>query len=201
VLDKLNYTLEPQRWIERYADYLHSYAFSRLNKAEVAEDLVQDTFFSALKAQESYQQNASEKTGLVSILKNKIIDHYRKKSTQNELNIFDKPVGEDDGFNSMYFEGSSSGDSGHWTEAAEPIKWRQSLETSVEKEEFHSILKGCISKLPQKWSAAFTMRNMDDLDTEEICKELSISPSNYWVIMHRAKVVMRECMEKNWFNQ
>ena len=84
--------LEPERWIERYSDYLYSFAYARLRKEEVAEDLVQDTFFSALRARDTFLHNASEKTWLISILKRKIIDYYRKKSTQNELNIFDKPA-------------------------------------------------------------------------------------------------------------
>jgi len=82
--------LEPEKWIERYSDVLFSYTISRITKREVAEDLVQETFFIALKGKDSFLGNASEKTWLISILKRKIIDHYRKKSTQNELNIFDK---------------------------------------------------------------------------------------------------------------
>ena len=193
--------LEPEHWTERYADYLYSYAYSRVSKQEVAEDLVQDTFFSALKAKESFQHTASEKTWLVSILKHKIIDYYRKKSTQNELNIFDKPVEGKDGFNEHYFEDTTSSNPGHWTEAGAPLPWKKDFETSVDSNEFYSILKRCIEKLPGKWAAAFTMKNMDDMDTEEICKALGITPSNYWVIMHRAKVQLRDCMGENWFNQ
>jgi RNA polymerase sigma-70 factor (ECF subfamily) len=189
--------LEPEKWIERYADYLYSFAYARLRKEEVAEDLVQDTFFSALRAQDTFLNNASEKTWLVSILKRKIIDYYRKKSTQNELNIFDKPVQTADGTRDHFFEDSVH--SGHWTDASAPKAWKKDFETSVESDEFYDILKRCITKLPEKTAAAFTMKNMDDLDTEEICKELGITPFNYWVMMHRAKLMLRECMEKNWF--
>ena len=192
--------LEPEQWIERYSDYLYSYAYIRLRKEEVAQDLVQDTFFSALKAKDTFLHNASEKTWLVSILKRKIIDYYRKKSTQNELNILDKPTEGGDGTMNHFFENSAA-KQGHWASGATPDTWGKTFETSVESEEFYDILKRCITKLPEKTAAAFTMKNMDDLDTEEICKELNITPSNYWVMMHRAKLMLRECMEKNWFNK
>src|SRR5580698_7089221 len=94
--------LEPEKWIERYADMLFSYSLARVNRQDVAEDLVQDTFFSALKAKDQFQQKSSEKTWLIAILKRKIIDYYRKKSTQNELNIFDKDTKDD--FMNHFFE-------------------------------------------------------------------------------------------------
>jgi RNA polymerase sigma-70 factor (TIGR02943 family) len=190
-----NYTLEPDKWIERYADALFSYTYARINRQDVAEDLVQDTFFSALKAKDSFQFNSSEKTWLIAILKRKIIDYYRKKSTQNELNIFDRDAKDD--FMNHFFDAEGSKD-GHWSDSG-PKEWRKDFETTVESDEFYSILKNCLGKLPEKWAAVFTLKNMDDLDSEEICKELQIAPSNYWVIMHRAKLQLRECMDKNWF--
>ena len=189
--------LEPEKWIEKYSDYLYSFAYARLRKEEVAEDLVQDTFFSALRAKDTFLNNASEKTWLISILKRKIIDYYRKKSTQNELNIFDKDTKDD--FMNHFFE--SEGKPGHWTEAAGPQQWGGDFGTQVESDEFYTILKNCLGKLPEKWAAVFTLKNMEDLDSEEICKELQIAPSNYWVIMHRAKLQLRECMDINWFGK
>ena len=194
------HTLNPAHWIDRYSDYLYSYAYSRLRKEEVAQDLVQDTFFSALRAKDTFLQNASEKTWLVSILKRKIIDYYRKKSTQNELNILDKPVEGEDGAIGYFFENQAS-QPGHWTSSASPNQWGRTFETSVESDEFINILRTCLTKLPEKTAAAFVMKNMEGLDTEEICKELNITQSNYWVMMHRAKLALRDCMEKNWFNK
>jgi RNA polymerase sigma-70 factor (ECF subfamily) len=191
------YTLEPDKWIERYADALFGYAYSRINRQDIAEDLVQDTFFSALKAKDTFLFNSSEKTWLVAILKRKIIDHYRKKSTQNELNIFDKDT--KDGFMNHFFE--TEGSPGHWSDENAPKQWRKDFETQVESDEFYDILKNCLGKLPEKWAAVFTLKNMDDLESEEICKELQIAPSNYWVIMHRAKLQLRECLQINWFEK
>jgi RNA polymerase sigma-70 factor (ECF subfamily) len=188
--------LEPEKWIERYSDILFNYTFSRINKREVAEDLVQETFLSALKGRDSYLGNASEKTWLISILKRKIIDYYRKKSTQNELNIFDKDAKDD--FMNHFFDGDG-GQNGHWTEKASPQEWKKDLQPGVESDEFNSILKNCLGKMPEKWSAVFVLKNMEDMTAEEICKELGITSSNYWVLMHRAKLQLRECMETNWF--
>lgn len=188
--------LEPEKWIERYSDVLFNYTISRINKREVAEDLVQETFFSALKGKDSFLGNASEKTWLISILKRKIIDHYRKKSTQNELSVLDKNSKDD--FMNHFFNKESS--EGHWTNNSSPQEWKKDFQTGIESDEFNSILKNCLGKLPEKANAVFTLKNMEDLDSEEICKELQITPSNYWVLMHRAKLQLRECMEKNWFN-
>ncbi len=193
-----NQKLEPEKWIERYADILYSYAVARVSRQAIAEDLVQDTFLSAFKAKDSFLFNASEKTWLISILKRKIIDYYRKKSTQNELTIFDSDTKDD--FMNHFFDTMGRSD-GHWANKALPEKGNKSFETEVESKEFQTILQRCIEKLPVKWAAVFTLKNIDDLDSEEICKELEITPSNYWVIMHRAKLQLRECMELNWLKQ
>lgn len=188
--------LEPDKWVERYSDALYAFAMMRLRRTEIAEDLVQDTFVSAYKAKDTFLANASEKTWLISILKRKIIDYYRKKSTQNELNVFDKD-GDDDSVNHFFNREGS----GHWAEGGQPQQWGKDFETTVESDEFREILQKCLNKLPVKAAAAFTLKNMDDLSSEEICKELGITPSNYWVLMHRAKLQLRECLEKNWFGK
>lgn len=186
--------LEPEKWVERYADALYSFAITRVNRQEVAEDLVQETFLSAYKAKDTFLNNAAEKTWLISILKRKVIDYYRKKSTQNELNIFDN-----DGKDGVSHFFGNDDSNGHWTDNAAPKTWGKDFETTVESKEFQSILQGCLGKLQPKLAAVFTLKNMDDMTSEEICKELGISPSNYWVMMHRAKLQLRECLEKNWY--
>ena len=80
-------------------------------------------------------------------------------------------------------------------------EWKKDLQTGVEKDEFNLILKNCLGKLPEKTSAVFILKNMEDLESDEICKELQITPSNYWVLMHRAKLQLRECIELNWFRK
>lgn len=190
--------LEPAHWVDKYADYLYNFAFARIRRQDIAEDMVQDTFLSAYKAIDTFKYNSSERTWLVAILKRKIIDHFRKKSTQKELNIYDNNG--NDGFADNFFapEGKYEG---HWMRSSAPADWKGDFTTQVEKNEFNSALQNCLGKLPEKWNAVFVLKNMDDMDSEEICKELGITPSNYWVMMHRAKLQLRECLEKNWFKK
>ena len=187
--------VDPAKWIDLYADYLFNYAFARVYKKEVAEDLVQDTFVSGIKAKSGFQQKSTERTWLTSILKNKIIDYYKKKSTQREVSI---GTHEDDEKQDYFFEAEGSR-KGMWNAGARPEPWDTDYQAPVEKIEFYTILNNCLDKLPEQWAAVFTLKNIEDFDANEICKELNISSSNYWVIMHRAKLHLRECMGKNWF--
>lgn len=189
-------TLAPEKWVDNYSDYLYSYALGRVSNEEEARDLVQDTFLSALKARDSFKGEASEKTWLVSILKRKIIDLYRKNAVRKEQSFeeseaykvaYEHYFRDDDGFRP-----------GHWAGKNNPQPWNME-KTKTEQGEFRKILAACLGKLPQAWSSVFSMKHLDDESSDDICKELNITPSNYWVIIHRAKLQMRECLEKNWF--
>lgn len=184
--------LEPAKWVEKYSDYLYNFACYRVNDQELAEDLVQDTFLSALTAKDLYKGQASEKTWLVSILKNKIIDHYKKASTRNEsplkLNTYEAPSYD------YYFDKQKKG---AWQKDHMPKDWEES-QAMPETKEFYTILQKCMITLPPKWQGVFKMSLLDDNDSDLVCKEFKITSSNFWVIMHRAKLQIRECLEKNW---
>ena len=183
-------TLKPETWVDAYGNYLYNFAMMRLYNSDVAEDLVQDTFYSAVKAKASFLGNSSEKTWLTSILKRKIIDHYRKNARSKEDNVLDNP----DHFQK---EGILKG---HWEDNSLPFDWGASSEASaVENTELFKVVKNCLSKIPARMAATFTLKEFEDYSTEEICKELDITPSNLWVMMHRTKVQLRDCIEKNWF--
>ncbi len=188
-------TLNPQLWVKNYSDYLYNIAYYRVNKQEVAEDLVQDTFLSALNARETYKGIANEKTWLVSILKNKIIDYYKKASTRNEsplqLSTEDAPSYD------HFFDAKKLG---HWQSSTAPKEWEVG-QSQPETKEFYAILEKCLDKLPTKWRGVFTMSLLDDQDAKLICKEMDLTSSNFWVIIHRAKLQIRECLEKNWLKQ
>lgn len=183
--------LKPVDWVEKYSDYLYGFAYYRVNDQELAEDLVQDTFLSGLTARDTYKGQASEKTWLVSILKNKIIDHYKKASTRNEsplkLSTYDAPSYD------YYFDKQKKGE---WQKDHQPKDWGQSQQ--AETKEFYTILQKCMSALPTKWRGVFQMSLLDDNDSDLVCKEFKLTSSNFWVIMHRAKLQIRECLEKNW---
>ena len=187
--------LNPEGWVDNHADYLYNYAMSRLYSSEIAEDMVQETFLSALSGMQNFQGMSSERTWLVSILKHKIIDHYRKKSRSQEQSLIDNIDYKQEGHNPFNTDGDMKG---IWNMEHAPHEWNIDALKKIEDEEFMRILHECIDKLPAKFGAIFIMRMLEELETEIICKENNVTTSNLWVILHRAKLQMRECMEKNW---
>ena len=180
--------LNTDKWIDNYADYMYNYAVVRVNNGDLAKDLVQDTFFAGLKSAKNFQGKSTERTWLISILKRKIIDHYRKinsKKGQAEVRM------------NFYDDGENEG---NWLEERVPQSWDNQSEKSIENEELKSQLESCIDALPEKYAMVFRMKTIQEFETEEICKELDITASNLWVIIHRARTQLRKCMEDNWFN-
>jgi RNA polymerase sigma-70 factor (TIGR02943 family) len=187
--------LIPENWVNEHSDYLYSYAILRIFNKEDALDLIQDTFFSALKAKDSFKGESTERTWLTAILKRKIIDHYRKKAGQKESFTINANENIDD-----VFEQTTGSGQGHWKKERAPKEWTFESNT-LESDEFQLIFNNCLSLLPPAWAATFTLRSMEDYTTEEICKELNISSSNLWTTIHRAKLQLRECMEIKWFGK
>ena len=171
-----------------YSDYLYNYAITRVNDTHFAEDLVQETFISALKGYDSFQSKSKESTWLIAILKNKIIDHYRKKSKLYFQESLDEMQIMDDFFNRK----------GSWQTDQRPSKGDMDTDKAIEQQEFYEILQQCLIRLNDIQRMTFVMKHLDDEDTDEICKELGITATNYWVIIHRAKLQLRKCMETNW---
>jgi RNA polymerase sigma-70 factor (ECF subfamily) len=144
---------DPRRWVERYADYLYSYAFIRLDQEEQARDLVQETFLAALEKVSEFRANSSERTWLTAILKK---------------------------------------------EAYSPQPMRMEGADPMANKELAAILKKCLQRLPALWLSVFTMKHLDEATTDIICKELKLTASNFWVIIHRAKLNLRACIQKSW---
>ena len=182
------HSLSPDQWITNYADLLYAYTKPRVNDAQVAEDLVQETFLSAWKAKDGFKGEASEKSWLFTILKNKIIDHYRKKAKEIVQ------TGSESDATDIFFDQKE-----HWTKTDGPLNWTAPSE-ALNQKEFYTVFEKCKQKLQQLQQTVFVMKYMDDLDADEICKALGITPSNYWVLIHRAKLGLRACLEKNWIN-
>lgn len=182
--------LGPNLWVQKYADYLYSYALIRINDNELARDLVQETFLAALESRGNFDRRSSEKTWLTAILKNKIFDVYRKKST-----VLDKQSVSIDSLDADEFFES---DSGHWKEGRYPAAFGIEEPVALENKEFDSILQSCINKLPPLWKSVFTMKHIDEESSETICAQLKLTTSNFWVINHRAKVSLRDCLQRNW---
>lgn len=184
-------TIDPHKWVSKHADYLYAYTITRINDEEQARDLVQETFLAALEKVHNFEGRSSERTWLTSILKNKIIDVYRKKSSAfaKRVDVIEAEEQQQDFFDQA---------DGHWKPAHAPQAFGIEQYDPLHGKEFTSILQKCMQKLPALSSAVFTMKHMDDETTEFICSELKVTQSNYWVIIHRAKINLRACLQKNW---
>lgn len=183
------HVLSPNSWVDNHADYLYNYAIVRINKEDLAKDLVQETFFAGLKSAKNFKGEASERTWLVSILKRKIVDYYRainSKKGRAEVKI------------NFYSDGEQEG---NWLEERVPQNWDNEAEKTIENEELKTTLDDCIDNLPERYAMVFRMKTIQEFETETICKELSINPSNLWVIIHRARTQLRKCLEDNWFKK
>lgn len=181
------HVLQPKIWVDQYADYLFNYAISRVSDSEIAKDLVQETFFAGLKSAKNYKGDAAERTWLIAILKRKVIDHYRKiNSNKGKAEV------------RMTYNSNTETD-GDWLEeqVADPMSVLENSE--IENEELGLAIQDCISKLPKKQALVFTMKTVQGMSTEDICNELDINPSNLWVMIHRARTTLMECLNQNWF--
>jgi len=173
-------------WLNEYGDELYSWAFYKTSNKETSEDLVQETFIAAFINFDKFQEKSAPKTWLFSILKNKIIDFYRKKSKEfsisyadysNPIKQSDDLFNEDEGWNTI-----SDITSQNW----------------LDNPEFNAILSNCIKKLPENWRFIIQSKYILDNDSKQICQELDITTSNYWQIMHRSKLLLKKCIEFNW---
>jgi RNA polymerase sigma-70 factor (TIGR02943 family) len=182
---------DPLSWVEKYADYLYGFAMSRLRDEDVAKDLVQDTFLAGLQRLDRFEGNSEEKTWLTAILKNKIADFYRKQSSRG---LSDLKLTDAEGEQQDFFDAET----GHWNEKYRPQAFGLELENPLMMKELGSILNECLAKLPGLWFSVFSMKHMDDLASELICTELKLTAANFWVIMHRTKLNLRACLQKNW---
>lgn len=179
--------INPNNWIDLYSDYLFNYTISRVSDREIAQDLVQDTFLAGLKSMKNFKGEASERTWLISILKRKIIDHYRKinsKKGKAEVRIT---------YNS---DAESEGD---WLEERVADPFDKTAEDTMQNSELGDAIHKCLEKLPSKQAEIFKMKTVLGYETDVICNELNITASNLWVIIHRARTSMASCLEKNWF--
>jgi RNA polymerase sigma-70 factor (ECF subfamily) len=183
-----------QQWVTQYADDLYRWALHKTNDRETSEDLVQETFLSAYKSIDKFQQKSQPKTWLFSIINNKITDFHRKKfretivnqsslqSTPNDVDVLDNFFDKD----------------GSWKPEAVASSWMDNEEHLLDNMEFKGILQNCMQALPEKWFYAIHFKYMEEKDGQEICQELGITSSNYWKMLQRAKLQLKMCLEKNW---
>ena len=178
---------DPETWVDEYGDYLFRFALSRIRDPELAEELVQETFLAGLRSLKNFKGRSSVGTWLIAILKHKIIDHLRKKKleeSREDMETFPDTV------DHMFDE------KGSWQ--VRPAKWSTNPMKVFEQREFMDVFYRCLSDLPERLSKAFVMREMEGLSTEDICKSLNVTATNCWVILYRARMHLRRCLDINW---
>ena len=178
--------LDPEKWVNEYADGLYRYALLRVGDPDIAEDLVQETFLAALTSRDRFKGKASERTWLTAILRYKSIEYWRKNKPPATRPADKEP--------SDFFDKSQ-----HWDPV--PSDWSGDPQHQLSQAEFWQILQQCISKLGQTLSDAFFMREFEEVSTETICEHLKISPEGLWSRLHRARLNLRHCLEKHWFSE
>jgi len=187
---------DPERWVEEHGDYLFKFALVRLRDAIKAEDMVQETFLAALKGGDKFAGRSAEKSWLVGILKNKICDHFRKAS--RETSFTDMEFYRDEESDKFIPDGLFKDG---WIHELGPLEWSSDPGASLDCQAFWKTFHDCSNKMPKNVAAVFTMREVDGVESKEICKLLNISENNLWVMLHRARMALRRCLETNWFGK
>ncbi len=174
----------PGEWVGRYGDALYRYAVSRLRRPPEAEEAVQETFLAALQVRARFAGQAEPLTWLLGILRHKIADRLRAAARHgNRADVDDLDT---------WFDAS-----GHWRRPT--VRWTDPAEL-VERQDFWRVVRGCLAKLPAAMAEAFVLRTLDDCAAAEVCRTLTITPANLWVLLHRARLRLLRCLQINWFN-
>lgn len=176
--------------LDTHRRYLLRVAELQLRDSDLAEDVVQETMVAALSAHVGFSGRSSVKTWLTGILKHKIVDAIRHKQRQPvAVGTFEEDLDLDD-IDAMFKR------NGAWE--TPPADWGDP-ESAFARREFFDVMEMCLENLPPTAARVFTMREVMELETEEICKELAITANNLWVILYRARMALRECLERKWF--
>ncbi len=178
---------DPAQWADEHGDALLRFALARVGQRELAEDLVQESLLAAWRARDSYDGRAGFRTWLIGILRRKISDVYRRTSREPPTTTHSSPDMENVLFDVR----------GKWLAA--PRKWPQRPDRIAEDSEFWRVLAACIADLPTHLAEAFEFREISLTPVSVICDSMGITPKNLSVRLHRARLLLRRCLEKNWF--
>lgn len=181
---------DPSTWVDAHGDRLFRYALSRIRDERAAEDLVQDTLIIALQSRDKFKGDSSELTWMIGILRNKIFEHLRKQSREVPLTNGE----EQDDREEALFDGGR-----HWKPEHAPVDWGPEPERSAESSEFAVALRGCLDALTPNVSRAFVLREMEGVEHLECAKVMGVPPGRLAVLLYRARMRLRRCLEKNHF--
>jgi RNA polymerase sigma-70 factor (ECF subfamily) len=180
---------DPELWVEAYRNSLFKYAISRLGDADLAEEKIQETFLAALQSLKRFQGLASEKTWLISILKRKIYDHFRRIGREKQFKLtFPIECSRYDVFDRRSML------------ALRSRVWFADPSMVYEQKEFLKIIKHALSELPDRTAQAFILREVIELNSQEICEFMNLSISNLYVMVHRARKRLRDYVQLKWLH-
>lgn len=183
-------TSTPGNWLAEHGDALYRHAYFRLRDRMAAEDMVQETLLAAMKGRERFAGRSSERTWLIGILNNKVVDYLRKQAREQSLDQGD--LGDDE-LEGLLFEAD-----GHWRHP--PSAWGDP-DAAFEQQAFWEAFSRCLEELPARQAQAFTLCEMDGVSGAEAGKVLGLAATNIWVILHRARLRLKECLEIHWLGQ
>jgi RNA polymerase sigma-70 factor (ECF subfamily) len=183
--------LDPEGWVDRHGDVMFRYALRWLRSTELAEEIVQESFLEALSARDTYQGRSSERTWLIGILRHKLLDHDRRVNRERRCN--GREIRFDDVLERSFDR------RGRWR--VTPARWRGDPASDLERREFWTAVAECLKALPPGLSDAFLLRELDGLETDDICENLQISPANLWQRLHRSRMLLRDCLERLGFGE
>jgi RNA polymerase sigma-70 factor (ECF subfamily) len=181
---------DPEEWVDRYGDGLYRFALLRLGSSDEAADVVQETFLDALRVRDSFAGRSSEWTWLVGILRHKIGDHQRRVRRGPASTL---------GESTQETSESPFDRRGRWRIG--PTNWGSDPSQALESREFWEVFGKCLSELPRGLGDAFLLRELDGLEADEVQNRLGITPANLWKRLHRARSLLRQCLQSGWFGQ
>jgi len=180
--------VDPELWVDEYGDYLYRYAYSRLRDSNAVEEVVQETFLAGIRFREQFSGQGSERGWLLGIMKRKIVDYVRLRSKYDRVASYED---ENDPSAQLFDE------KGNWRQGAMP--WSNTGDQHVESRELWEVVQDCLGHLPPGQADVFVLSVMEEMVTDEICRELDISSANLWTRLHRARLGLAKCVGSRWF--
>lgn len=178
---------DPEAWLDEHGDALYGYALARVRDRAVAEDLVQDTLLAAFRSLDSYAHASTERTWLIGILRHKLLDHLRQ--TGRERQLWDEEAPADEAADDF-------DERGRWK--VPPAAW-SAPEQALDQDEFWRAFTACVDALPEKLRTPFLLRELEGLETHNLTAVLSVTKSNLWAMLSRARALLRHCLTRHWF--
>ncbi len=178
--------LDPEDWVDAYGDRMFRFAKRRLRDPSEAEEVVQEAFLSAIKSESSYAGRGSQQGWLMSILRRKIIDRLRLRGRRVE-----ESWGATSDPTQLLFD-----EQGSWRVGSMP---NVEADATVEGKELQEIVLRCLESIPKHYADVFVLKIFDELEVDEISRELEISASNVWIRLHRARLGLAKCVGAKWF--